>query len=53
MVQIAIGGCRQLECPEADVVEGLIINAESLVRVLDKLMDGECCVVGLTIDSHK
>jgi hypothetical protein len=50
MVQIAIGRCRQLECPEADVVEGLIIDAESLIRIFDQLMDGERCVVGLTID---
>ena len=30
MVQITIGGYRQLECPEADVVEGLVIDAEGL-----------------------
>jgi hypothetical protein len=48
---IAIGGCRQLECPEADI-KGLIIDTESLV--FDKLMDGEGCVVlGLAIDTHK
>ena len=53
MVQITIGRCCQLECPEADVVEGLIIDAESFVRVFDKLMDGERRVVGLIIDPYK
>ena len=50
MVQIAIGECQQLECPEADI-KGLIIDTESLV--FDKLMDGEGCVEGLAIDTHK
>jgi hypothetical protein len=46
VVQIAIGECRQLECPEADI-KGLIIDTESLV--FDKLMDEEGCVVGLLV----
>ena len=50
VVQITISGCRQLECPEADVVKGLVIDAESLIRVFDKLMNGERCVIGLIID---
>ena len=50
VVQIAIGGCRQLECPEADVVEGLIIYAKSLIWVFDKLMDGQRCIVRLIIE---
>ena len=50
MVQITIGRCRQLECPEADIVQGLIIDTESLIRIFDQLMDGERRVVGLTID---
>ena len=47
MVQVTVGGCGQLEGPEADVVEGLVVNAERLIGVLDKLMDGEGGVVGL------
>ena len=39
MVQVTVGGRGKLESPEADVVEGLVINAESFVRVFDQLMD--------------
>jgi hypothetical protein len=49
MVQVAISGGRELECPEADVVKGLVINAESFVRILDQLMDRECGVIGLDV----
>jgi hypothetical protein len=38
VVEITVCWCRQFESPKADVVESLIINAESLVRVLYKLM---------------
>lgn len=47
MVEITVGRCRQLECPEADVIQRLVIDAERLVRVLDELVDGERGVVGL------
>ena len=33
--------------PEADVVEGLVVNTVGLIGVLDQLMDGEGGVVGL------
>ena len=47
MVQVTVCWCRQLEGPEADIVEGFVVNAEGLVGVLDKLMDGESGVVRL------
>merc|ERR1711990_921913 len=47
MVEITIGGGRQLEGPEADIVEGLVINDHALIGVLDELMDREGGVVGL------
>ena len=47
MIQIAVGWSRQLESSEADVVEGLVVNAVSLVGVLHQLVDGEGGVVGL------
>ena len=47
MVEIAVGGDGELEGPEADIVEGLVIDAEGLVRVLDELVDGEGSVVRL------
>ena len=49
MVQVAISWGGELECPEADVVKRLVINAESLVRVLDQLMNGQSGVVGLDV----
>ena len=36
-----------LVSPEANVIEGLVVDAIGLVRVLDQLMDGEGGVVGL------
>ena len=45
MVQITIGRVVELESPHADVVESLIVNAESLVRVLNELVNGEGGVV--------
>lgn len=53
VVEIAIGRCRELQCPEANVVEGLIINAESFIRVLDKLVNRESRVVWLQTSTVK
>jgi len=47
MVEITIGGGRQLEGSEADIVEGLVIDDHALIGVLDELMDREGGVVGL------
>ena len=47
MVEIAIGGGGQFEGPEANIVKGLIIDTECLVRVFNELMNGEGGVVRL------
>jgi len=47
MVQITVGGGGELEGTEADIVEGLVVNAHDLVGVLNELMHGEGGVVGL------
>merc|ERR1711939_888540 len=47
MVGITVGGGGELEGSEADIVEGLVVNAHNLIGVLDELMDGEGGVVGL------
>lgn len=47
VVKVTVLGRGELECPEADVVEGLVVNAEGLVTVLNELVDGESCVVRL------
>merc|ERR1712072_657943 len=47
MVEITVGGGGELEGSEADVIEGLVVNAHNLIGVLDELMDGEGGVVGL------
>ena len=39
MVEVSVRGRGELESPEADVVESLVVNAISLVSVFDKLMD--------------
>merc|ERR1712066_897710 len=45
MVKITIGRGGELEGSEADIIEGLVINAHNLIGVLDKLMDREGGVV--------
>merc|ERR1719262_645960 len=47
MVQVTIGWGGELEGTEADVVEGLVVHAHTLVGVLDQLVDGEGGVVWL------
>ena len=47
MVEVTIGWGGQLQGAEADVIEGLIVNAVCLVRVLDQLVHRESGIVGL------
>jgi len=47
MVQISISGCGELEGTEADVIQGLVVNTEGLICVLNQLVDRECGIVGL------
>ena len=45
MVQITIGGSRELQGAEADVIESLIVDAECFIRIFNQLMDRKCGVV--------
>jgi hypothetical protein len=47
VVQVTVSGGVELQGSETDVVEGLVIDTEGSVRVLDKLVDGESGVVWL------
>mmetsp|Transcript_78078 Transcript_78078/g.155161 ORF Transcript_78078/g.155161 Transcript_78078/m.155161 type:complete len:543 (+) Transcript_78078:117-1745(+) len=47
VVEVTEGRGCQLESAEADVIEGLVVEEERLVRVLDELVHGEHAVVGL------
>jgi hypothetical protein len=47
VVKITVGRGGELEGSEADIVEGLVIDAHDLIGVLDELMDREGGVVGL------
>jgi len=47
MVKITVGGRREFECPEANVVKGFVIDTEGLIRVLHQLVYGKGGVVGL------
>ena len=47
MVEISVGRNVELECSEADIVEGFVVDAESFVRVFDQLVDGQRGVVRL------
>jgi hypothetical protein len=46
MVKISIGRGGELQGTEADVIQSLVVNAESFIGVLYKLVDGECSIVG-------
>jgi hypothetical protein len=39
VVKVTVCWGRQLESTEADIVQSLVVNTESLVRVLDELVD--------------
>ncbi|KAF1746836.1 hypothetical protein GCK72_023294 [Caenorhabditis remanei] len=47
MIQISVCRCSKLEGTEADVIQGFVVDAECLIRIFNKLMDGECGVVWL------
>ena len=47
VVEVTVGGGGQLQGAEADVVQSFVIDAECLVGVLDKLVNGQGGVVGL------
>ena len=47
VVEIAVGGRRQLECAEADVIQSLVVDAVSLVGVLNQLVNRQSRVVRL------
>merc|ERR1719326_2501505 len=47
VVKITVGWGGELKGSEADIVEGLVINAHNLIGVLDELMDREGGVVWL------
>merc|ERR1719234_2921490 len=47
MVQVAVGGGSQLQCSKADVIKCLVVNTESLISILHKLMNRKGSIVGL------
>ena len=47
VVKISIGGGGELKGSEADIVEGLVIDAHNLISVFDQLMDGKGGIVWL------
>jgi hypothetical protein len=47
VVQVTVSGGVELQGSETDIVKSLVIDTESSVRVLDKLVDGESGVVWL------
>jgi hypothetical protein len=49
VVEVTVCWRREFEGTEADIVKSLIINAESLIRVLNKLVDGESGIVRLKL----
>ncbi len=47
VVKVSVGGCGQFQSAEADVVEGLVVNAVGFICVLYKLVDRQGGVVRL------
>jgi hypothetical protein len=51
VVEVTVGGGGEFQCTEADVVKSFVIDTESLIGVLDQLVNGEGGVVGLKVRS--
>ena len=47
VVEVSVSRGRKLEGPEANVVEGLIVDTESLIRVFHELVNRQGGIVGL------
>jgi len=47
MIEVAVCWCGQFEGPEANVVKSFIIDTESLIGVLDQLVNGKGCIIRL------
>jgi len=47
VVEVTVGRSGEFECTETDVIQSLVVDAVSFVRVLDQLMHGQCCIVRL------
>lgn len=47
MIQFGIAGCGQLQRPEADIVESLVVDTERFIGVLDELVHRKGGVVWL------
>ena len=51
VVKVTVRWGRQLESAEANIVQGLVVDTESLVRVLDELVNREGSIVRLGMDA--
>jgi hypothetical protein len=40
VVEITVGGRRQFQSPEANVIQGLVVQEETFIGVLDQLVEG-------------
>ena len=49
VVEVTVRWGRQLKSAEANIVQSLVVDTESLIRILDELVNREGCVVGLRI----
>merc|ERR1719181_2284713 len=46
VVQVTVGWCGELQRTKADVVEGLVVKQEALIRIFDQLVEGEHGIIG-------
>jgi len=47
VVEVTVGGSGQLQCPEADVIQGLVVDTVGFIGVLNQLVDGKGGIVRL------
>ena len=47
VIEVTVGRSGQLQSAETDVIQSLVINAVSFIRVLNELMHGQSCIVRL------
>ena len=52
VVKISVGGSIEFKSTNADIVQGFIVDTESLIRVLDKLLHVNTVLKGIYVDGE-
>merc|ERR1719329_2050720 len=47
VIQIAVGGCREFQCAEANVIQSLVVKQHAFIGILDQLVERQDSIVWL------